>query len=149
MGKSPTVFQLLSEWAAARAAADSAIAEYDATVAAAREEFVTLQVAAVADAEGKVREHADYKLIATMLGGSNTKSRKSEGDTDVYGLFTPKGEQVVNADGVTVGYVRKCITVAPSLKAIIGDSLEGYSVRHLESGDVLSDSLTWRKDRAA
>ncbi|MFA6358609.1 MAG: hypothetical protein WCY09_08140 [Candidatus Omnitrophota bacterium] len=38
-------------------------------------------------------------------------------------------------------------TVAPSLRQSLGADLTGYTVKHLVTGEVLSDALTYRKDR--
>ena len=146
--KEPTVFDLLSVWVGARNAADTSIAEYDEKAATARETFVTEQSAAVETAESAVKSHADFALIAGMIApAAPAKARKQESADAVYGLFNKDGEPVENEDGSPVTYSRKVTTVAPSLRQSLGADLTGYTVKHLVTGDVLSDSLTYRKDR--
>jgi len=148
MAKEATVFDLLSKWVAARGETDAAIEQYDAAALAAREEFVAAQSAAVVAAEEAVKAHKDFGLIAGMIAPTPAKpSRKVEASEAVYGLFDKDGNAVENEDGSPVVYSRKVTTVAPSLRASIGADLTGYSVRHLVTQEVLSDTLTYRKDR--
>jgi len=141
-----SVFELLSIWVSARNEADSKIQEYDQEAATAREAFVTAQSEAVEAAEQAVKSHADFGLISGMIAPTKA-ARKAESSEAVYGLFDKDGNAVEQEDGTPVTYSRKVTTVAPSLRPSLGASLDGYCVKEIATGKILSDKLTYRKDR--
>lgn len=75
------------------------------------------------------------------------KASKATGDTaPVYQLANrTTGNPVTDAKGNVVDYVRHCTAVAPSLKEHIGEDLSGYALKNIASGEILADTLTWRK----
>lgn len=146
MKKNPTLSELVQALntlnTTETATVDQIKTEAEAKVA----ELIAKNAVARKDLQTQLLAHPDAKLMKEMLQPKKPVKGRNTATTDPsetkFELVAPDGK-------VIAGYHRQMTSIAPVLRAELGDDLSGYVLRKKDTGEIVETTLRYRADRAA